>query len=61
MSTFLDFLNTADLDTLTGIPGINRALAEELIAARPFEFVDEALKVRGMGKNLLARVQSAFE
>ena len=61
MGAFRDFLNTADLDTLTGIPGINRPLAEELIAARPFEVVEDCLKVRGMGKNLLARIQSAFE
>ena len=61
MSDFLNFLNTADIDTLTSIPGINRALAEELIAARPFEVVEDCLRVHGMGKNLLARVQSAFE
>src|SRR5687767_894097 len=61
MSDFLDFLNTADIDTLTRVPGINRTLAEELIAARPFEVVEDCLKVRGMGKNLLARIQSAFE
>ena len=61
MSEFLDFLNTADLDTLTEIPGITRPLAEDIIAARPFDFVEDCLKVRGMGKNLLARVQSAFE
>src|SRR4026209_2064525 len=61
MSSFLDFLNTADIDILTSIPGINRPLAEELIAARLFEVVDDCLKVRGMGKNLLARIQSAFE
>ena len=61
MSDFLDFLNTADVDTLTGIPGITRPLADGIIAARPFDFVEDSLKVRGMGKNLLARVQSAFE
>src|SRR6185503_16639625 len=61
MSAFLDFLNTADIDALTRVPGINRPLAEELIAARPFDTVEDCLKVRGMGKNLLARVQSAFE
>jgi type II secretory pathway component PulM len=36
-------------------------VAENLIAARPFDSVDDCLKVRGMGKNLLARTQSAFE
>jgi hypothetical protein len=61
MSDFLDFLNTADLDTLTKIPGITRPIAGNIIAARHFEWVDDCLKVRGMGKNLLARMQSAFE
>src|SRR5688500_10519792 len=61
VSDLLAFLNTADIDTLTRVPGISRTLAEELIAARPFEVVEDCLKVRGMGKNLLARIQSAFE
>ena len=61
MSDFLNFLNTADLDTLTKIPGITRPIAGNIIAARHFESVDDCLKVRGMGKNLLARMQSAFE
>lgn len=61
MNDFLDFLNTADADTLTRIPGINHSLAENLIAARPFDFVEDCLKVRGMGKNLLAHAQSDFE
>ena len=61
MSDFLEFLNTADADSLSSIPGISRSLAVDLIAARPFEIVEDSLKVRGMGKNLLARIQSAFE
>lgn len=52
------FLNTADLDSFKQIPGISQALAENLVAARPFKTVDDCLKVRGMGKNLLARLQS---
>jgi cell division protein FtsB len=61
MSDFLNFLNTADLDTLTKIPGITRVIAGNIIAARPFDSVEDCLKARGMGKNLLARAQSAFE
>jgi hypothetical protein len=61
MSDFLNFLNTASLDSLTKISGISRSLAESLITARPFDTVEDCLKVRGMGKNLLARIQSAFE
>ena len=61
MSDFLTYLNTADIDTLTQTSGITQTLAENLIAARPFDTVEDCLKVRGMGKNLLARAQSNFE
>jgi hypothetical protein len=61
MSDFLNFLNTADLDTLIEITGITHPIAENIIAARPFDFVEDCLKVRGVGKNMLARMMSAFE
>ncbi len=58
MSDFLNFLNTAGLDTLTKISGISQTLAEKIIAARPFDSADDLLLVQGVGKNLLARMQS---
>lgn len=61
MTDFLNFLNTADIDTLTKTPGITTAIAGNIIEARPFGEVNDCLKVRGMGKSLLARMQSAFE
>ncbi|MBI5352598.1 MAG: helix-hairpin-helix domain-containing protein [Chloroflexi bacterium] len=61
MSDFLNFLNTAEIESLTKTPGISNAIAENIISARPFESVDDCLKVKGMGKNLLARMQSTFE
>jgi DNA uptake protein ComE-like DNA-binding protein len=61
MTDFLTFLNTADLNTLTQVPGISRTLAANIIAARPFDFVEDAIHVKGMGKNLLGRMQSHFE
>ena len=61
MSRFLDFLNTADLNTLTQVSGVNRQLAGNLIAARPFDAEEDALKVKGMGKATLARIQSFAE
>jgi hypothetical protein len=61
MSDFLNFLNTASLDELTLIPGITRTLAANIIAERPFDFVEDCLKVKGMGKNLLGRAQSYYE
>ena len=61
MSDFLNFLNTADLDTLIKVSGVTHPIAENIIAARPFDFVEDCLKVRGVGKNILAQMMSAFE
>jgi len=61
MSDFLNYLNTAELESLTQTQGISRVIAGNIIAARPFDEVDDCLKVHGMGKNLLARLQSNFE
>ena len=61
MDDFLHFLNTADIDSLTQLPGISHLLAENLIAARPFDSIDDCLEVRGMGKNLLSRAMLAYD
>jgi TolA-binding protein len=57
----LQFLNTASIESLREISGISQTLAENLIAARPFNTIEDCLKVRGMGKNLLTRIQSSVE
>ncbi len=61
MSDFLNFLNTADLDTLTNIPGMETSTAEKIIAARPFESENDILRVDGMDENLLAQIKSVSE
>ncbi len=61
MSDFLNFLNTAELESLTKTHGITRVIAGNIIAARPFDSVEDCLNVHGMGKNLLARMQANFE
>jgi hypothetical protein len=61
MSDFLNFLNTAELEALTKTHGITRVIAGNIIATRPFDSVEDCLNVHGMGKNLLARLQSDFE
>ncbi|MCC7118900.1 MAG: helix-hairpin-helix domain-containing protein [Anaerolineales bacterium] len=58
MTDFLNFLNTAPTDTLTQAPGITRALAEQIIAARPFATVEDCLQVKGMGKALFAKLEA---
>lgn len=57
MTDFLYFLNTADLSTLTNVPGITRPIAGNIVAARPFDSVNDCLKVKGMGKALLAKLE----
>jgi DNA uptake protein ComE-like DNA-binding protein len=61
MNTFLSFLNTADIETLTKVPGISGSIAENIVAARPFESADDCLKVKGMGRSLLARLEAYAE
>jgi Helix-hairpin-helix motif len=61
MTDFLTFLNTADLNILTKIPGVTRTIAGNIVAARPFDFVEDVAKVDRVGKNLLAKMQSFFE
>jgi prefoldin subunit 5 len=41
--------NTADLESLTRVPGIGPALAKLIIAARPFATLDDLGKVSGVG------------
>lgn len=47
-------INTADVDTLTALPGIGRVLAERIVAYRqqngPFRAIEEITKVEGIGE-----------
>ncbi len=61
MTDFLNFLNAAELETLLQTPGISQTLAENLIAARPFETIEDCLQVKGMGKALLAKLKASAE
>jgi competence protein ComEA len=42
-------LNSADKAALEGLPGVGPALAEKIIAARPFKSVDDLNNVSGIG------------
>jgi len=53
MKDFLDLLNTASLEELTGAPEISRSLAEKIIAARPLVTLDDALKIKGVTQDRL--------
>lgn len=61
MTKLLTFLNSAELETLTKVSGISRAIAGNIIAARPFDAEEDCLKVHGMGHALLERARTFAE
>ncbi len=61
MEKLLRFLNSADPNLLTTIPGLSRQTADALVAARPFDSVESLLKVKGVTKKLLTQVESTLE
>jgi hypothetical protein len=61
MKTLLDYLNQADAAELTQTPGIGLDLAERIVAARPFERVEDSLAVNGLGEKMLQRLRASFD
>jgi hypothetical protein len=49
--------NADDVDTLSGLPGIGRKMAQRIIDARPFERSEDLIRVQGIGPSTLARLQ----
>jgi competence ComEA-like helix-hairpin-helix protein len=43
-------INTASMEALQNIPGIGPAMANRIMAARPFKSADDLSKVKGIGK-----------
>jgi methyl-accepting chemotaxis protein len=53
--------NTADKEALTQLPGVGPKLAEKLINARPFDTLDDLLRVPGVSENLLEKIKPNLE
>ncbi|NOT10576.1 MAG: helix-hairpin-helix domain-containing protein [Methylococcaceae bacterium] len=51
-------LNSASLQDIVSVKGISKKLAENIDAARPFESLDEVLKVKGMGPKLWQKIRN---
>ena len=49
--------NTADEEGLCQLPGVGPAMAERIMAARPFEGADDLMRVSGVGPTVLARMR----
>lgn len=49
--------NEADVETLMSLPGVGRALAERIIAARPFRDAQDMLRVSGLGSSKLSAIE----
>ena len=60
MNDFLEFLNTANAESLQITPGVSPALAQRIIAARPFASIEDSLRVSGLGEKLIQRLQNSF-
>jgi len=61
MEKLLRFLNSADPNLLTTIPGVSRQIADDLVAARPFDTLESVLQVKGVNKKLISRIESTLE
>ncbi len=55
MSELLN-LNTATLDEMVSLPGVGPAIAERIIAGRPFEELDDLQAVEGIGPAFVERI-----
>ena len=50
-------IQTASVDELAGVKGLNLKLAKEIIKARPFASLADLVRVRGLGEKSVARLK----
>lgn len=59
-AALLIVVNRADAKTLVLLPGLGRSLAGGIIAARPFEKLEDLLKVRGIAAKRLEQIKGGI-
>ena len=50
-------VQTASVDELASIEGLNKKLAQAIVKARPFQTLEDVVKVRGIGEKMLQRLR----
>jgi hypothetical protein len=50
-------VNTADVEELAAVQGLNKKLAEGIVKKRPFASLDDLRRVKGLGARVLAMVR----
>jgi len=53
-------VQTASVDELAGVPGLNKKLAAAIVRARPFNSLDDLRQVRGIGDKMLQQLRSSL-
>jgi hypothetical protein len=59
-SELLYFLNTAEPEALTSLPGVGLAMAGRICAARPFVSLEDCCRVRGITLSFIHRLEAAM-
>lgn len=50
-------VNTATLEQLADLPDVDKKIAADIVAKRPFSKVDDLLKVKGIGEKRLEKIR----
>ncbi len=59
MKDFLEFVNTAEPETIHTIPGLTKTLVETILSGRPYASMEELSHVKGMTEKRLTAMQEA--
>jgi len=59
-AALLTVVNQADAKTLVLLPGVGRSLAGSIVAARPFEKLEDLLKVKGIAAKRLEQIKGGI-